>query len=246
MAKALPTTLPVDATPLTFSGTRLKAFILDAGTTAILSAVVTLTANSVANSGTAQATSVPNITVPAGSSLNFGGVVVTLTADAVLTAVAAPVTFAPTNPAIQSGATANYSNLRQIPTTEDISPTMSDDEETIKIQGRATPIRVMNGKDFKMTIKTLAGVTDPIVKELLIAGQNLSGGTGLTSNLKRILVQFDDGLALLALCNIGAGMPTGKAGAAQRYDFMANSTGAIYWCDTNEGAATVWRQIGGV
>ena len=245
MPKTLPTVLPADAGALTYSGTRLKAFLLDAGATAVISAVVTVTANSAAASGTAQATAVPNVTIPSGTTLNLGGVLVTLTADAPLTNVAAPITFAPTNPAINTGATANYSNMRQIPTTEDISPTMSDDEETIKIQGRATPIRVMNGKDFKMTIKTLAGVTDPVVKELLIAGQNLSGGVGQASNLKRILVQFDDGLAMLALCNIGAGMPQAKAGTAQRYDFAANSTGALYWSDTNE-AAPVWRQIGGV
>ena len=245
MPKTLPSVLPADQGALTYTGTKLKAFLLDPGATAVISAVVTVTANSAANSGAAQATAVPNVTVPAGSTLNFGGVLVTLTADAPLTNVAAPITFAPTNPAINSGSTANYSNMRQIPTTEDISPTMSDDEETIKIQGRATPIRVMNGKDFKLTIKTLAGVADPVVKELLIAGQNLSGGTGLLSNLKRIMVQFDDGLALLALCNIGAGMPQAKAGAAQRYDFNANSTGALYWADMNE-AAPVWRQIGGV
>ena len=243
--KTLPAALPVDNTPLTYTGTKVKAFLLDAGATSVISAVVTTTTASAANSGTAQATAVPNVTVPAGSSLNFGGVVVVLTADAPLTAVAAPITFAPTNAAIPNGTTANYSNMRQIPTTEDISPTMSDDEETIKIQGRATPIRVMNGKDFKCTLKTIAGITDPVVKELTIAGQNLSGGTGQYSNLKRLMVQFDDGLALLALCNIGAAMPSGKAGAAQRYDFSANSTGALYWTDQNE-AAPVWRQIGGV
>lgn len=243
--KTLPTVLPQDTTPTTYTGTKVKAFLLDAGALAVITAVITTTAIGAANSGTAQATAVPNVTIPSGSTLNLGGVLVTLLADAPLTAVAAPITFAPTNPAIPSGTTANYSNMRQIPVTEDIAPTMSDDEETIKIQGRATPIRVMNGKDFKCTLKTIAGITDPVVKELTIAGQNLSGGTGLSSNLKRIMVQFDDGLALLALCNIGAAMPSGKAGAAQRYDFSANSTGALYWCDMNE-TVPVWRQIGGI
>ena len=245
MTKTLPTVLPADNTPLTYTGTKVKAFLLDAGATAVINAVITVATNVAVDALQASLTSVPDITVPAGASLTFGGVALTLTAPANITSVASNVAVSAPHAAVAAAQTANYSNMRQIPTTEDISPTLSDDEETIKIQGRATPIRVMNGKDFKMTIKTIAGVTDPIVKELLIAGQNLSGGTGVLSNLKRIVVEFDDGLALLALCNIGAGMPSGKAGAAQRYDFAANSTGALYWSDTNE-PAPVWRQIGGV
>lgn len=240
MTKALPTSIPADTTPKTYSGTKVKAFLLDPSATSMVSATLTLAAAVAANATTASISSSSAVTLPAGTVLDFGGVRLTVgNAPANVTAVASNVTItaAPAG-GVPSGATATYANFVQVPVTEDISPTLADDEETIKLQGRATPVRVMNGKDLTAMLKTVAGIDDPVVKRLVQKGAQLS-----PLNRERLIFQFDDGFALLALCNIGAPKPEGKAGTSQRYNFSANSTGALYWTDMNEPTPE-WHEIG--
>lgn len=239
MAPTLPTTLPKDNTPNTYSGTKVKAFLLPLDATTLISATLTLAAAVAKDATTASISSSADVTIPAGTVLDFGGTKLTVgnaAEDLTSTASSVAITAAPA--AVANGTTAAYANYVQVPVTEEIAPTLADDEETIKIQGRATPVRVMNGKDLTANLKTIAGIDDPVVKRLVQKGAQLS-----PDNRERILFQFDDGFALLALCNIGAPKPEGRAGSAQRYNFSANSTGRLFWTDMNETTPT-WHEIG--
>ncbi len=238
MAKQLPTSLPTDNTPKTYSGTKVKAFLLDPSATTLITATLTLAAGVAEAATTASISSASNVTLPAGTVLDFGGTRLTVDAEADVTNVASNVTIEAAPAAVTNGTTAEYANYLQVPVTEEIAPTLTDDEETIKLQGRATPVRVMNGKDLTANLKTIAGIDDPVVKRLVQKGAQLS-----PDNTERILFQFDDGFALLALCSIGAPKPEGRAGTAQRYNFSANSTGRLFWTDMNEADPT-WHEIG--
>ncbi|MEI3783783.1 hypothetical protein U9R89_21940 [Pectobacterium brasiliense] len=238
MAKSLPTTLPTDNTPKTYTGTKVKAFLLDPSATSLITSSLTLAAGVAEAATTASISSVPNVTLPVGTVLDFGGTRLTVGAEANVTNVASNVTIEAAPAAVTTGTTADYANYVQVPVTEEIAPTLADNEETIQLQGRATPVRVMNGKDLTANLKTIAGIDDPVVKRLVQKGAQLS-----PDNTERILFQFDDGFALLALCNIGAPKPEGRAGTAQRYNFNANSTGRLFWTDMNEASPT-WHEIG--
>lgn len=239
MAKTLPTTLPTDNTPKTYTGTKVKALLLDPSATSLISATLTLAAAVASGANTASISSDVDVTLPAGATLDFGGTILTVGgADEPVTSAASSVAITAAPAAVDNGTTATYANYVQVPVTEEIAPTLADNEETIQLQGRATPVRVMNGKDLTANLKTIAGIDDPVVKRLVQKGAQLS-----PDNTERILFQFDDGFALLALCNIGAPKPEGRAGTAQRYNFSANSTGRLFWTDMNEANPT-WHEIG--
>lgn len=240
MTKTLPASLPVDRTPRTYSGTKLKGYLLDmTATTIVLGATLTLATAVAAAATTASISSSEDVTLPAGTKLDFGGVILTVgNAAEPLTSTASSVTITAAPAAVAQGTTAIYTNAPEIPLTEENMPSLADDEETIKVQGRPTPIRVMNGKDLTASLKTIAGIDDPVVKRLVAKGAQLS-----PNNQERLLWIFDDGFAILALCNIGAPKPEGRTGTAQRYNFSANLAGDAYWADLNE-VSPEWQKIG--
>lgn len=233
--QALPSALPTDLTPNTYSGTPMTAYLLADGATTTVSTTVTTSAAAL-TSATAVTVNALTAALPVGASLDFAGTKAVLTAAAAIGATA--LTVAALTGGIANGVTALYVNFDEIPLAEDYTATLTSDEEVIKIHGRFTPVRNTNGFDFTSTIKTIAGIDNKIVKRLTIYGAQGSPG-----NRARILFRFADGFCILATVNIGAAKPDGKVGSSQRYEFGANLSGDLYWCDLNE-ATPQWYKIG--
>jgi len=231
----VPVAVPVDNTPKTYSGTLLTAFLLLATQTTLITATVTTGALAAANATSITVTALP-AAIPSGAILDFGGVLATLTANAAQGATTLAVSALPGG--IASGATATYTNLSEIPLAEDFAPSLTDDEETIKVHGRITPIRSTNGKDMTANIKTIAAIDDPVIKRLVVLGTQISPG-----NRARLLFKYADGFCILATVDIGSPKPGGAVGSTQRYEFSANLSGKLLWCDLNE-ATPQWYPIG--
>ncbi|OLV20222.1 hypothetical protein [Deinococcus marmoris] len=234
----LPTSIPADSTPQTWSGTDLRTFLVPLDATVFIPEVaVTNTAAVAAAATTMQLSSASAVTIPANTVLRFGTSSVTVTAAADLTSAASAVTIAPAATAIAINAVSTYTNLVEIPLAEESSPTLADDEETIKVHGRSTPIRSVNGKDLTSMIKTLAGLDDPTVLRLTIKGTQKS-----PNNRERLLWLYPDGFALLGMVNIGAPVRTAAAGSTQRVQFSSNLSGNAYWANLNDATPT-WIPI---
>ncbi|MBZ9752725.1 hypothetical protein K7W42_17935 [Deinococcus sp. HMF7604] len=233
----LPTAVPADNTPKTYSGTKLRAFILTGGTTLVTAAVLTAASNISSAATTASLTAASATFVPAGSVLVFGTTPLVTTADITVATTATSVAIQAAPAAVASGATANFSNLLEIPLAEELSPTLSSMEESINVHGRITPIRTTNGIDFTANIRTLAAIDDPVVRRLTAKGMSIS-----PNNRERIVYLYDDGFALLATVNIGA--PNRQAGPnqTQRAQFAANLSGTLAWSDTNATTPT-WTTV---
>jgi hypothetical protein len=229
----LPANIPADTTPQTYSGTLIRAYLLDLAASQVVQATVTNSADVAANAVSAQLSSSVPTTLPAGTVLTFGAVNLTLTADASLTGVASAVAIASPHNAVLAAATASYSNLVEIPLTEDMQPTVGDDEETIKVQNRATPIRSTNGKDLTATIKTVSGLTNVVVKRMVGIGTRLS-----PANRARVVWIYPDGFAIMATVNLSH-TPEGMVGKAVRHAFKANLTGDLLWANLND-AVPAW------
>lgn len=234
----VPTAAPVDDTPKTYSGTRLRAFLLPVVGDIILSVVLTNTALVAKDGTSAQLTADSATFVPSGSLLTFNnGVAVTTTADVTIGTTATAVAIAAAPAPLAASATSTYSNLTEIPLAEELNPTITDMEESINVHGRITPIRNVNGKDMTATIRTLAAIDNPVVKTLIARGMSIS-----PNNRARLLWLYDDGFALLATVNIGA--PTRQSGPNQtlRAQFSANLSGKVAWADLTLAAPT-WNQL---
>jgi hypothetical protein len=228
----LPTSVPADNTPGTYSGTAVKVYELPLNATGIIDTTVTSAAIA-ANAATASLSATPGATLPSGSVLYFGGVRITLAAEAPLTASPTAIAIQPAPAPVAANATAAYSNLTEIPLTEDMTPTVTNDEETVKIQGRTTPIRIVNGKDLSATIKTLAGAGNPVVGHLIGLGTRLS-----PNNRTRLLWAYPDGFALLATVNVSH-TPEGMVGKAQRHTFAVGLSGDLLYANRND-PTPVW------
>lgn len=237
----LPTNLPADKTPNTYSGTQLKTYLLAPNATSIIpSMVLTNTAGVAANATSISLSAPSTVEVPSGTVLTFGTVQVTTAAAATITnGASTAVSIQPAAAAVANGATADYTNLLEVPIAEESNPTLADQEETINVHGRITPIRVVNGKDMTASIKTLGGIDDPVVKRLITKGMSIS-----PNNKERIIWVYPDGFALLATVNIGA--PTRQAAPAgsQRVTVSANLSGGLYWANLNDQSPT-WKQVNG-
>lgn len=233
----LPTATPVDNTPVTYSGTRLRAFLLPTTGDIVLAVVITNTASLAEGATTAQLSAASATFVPSGSTITFGGVALTTAADVTIGTTATAVTIAAAPAAVTLGATTSYTNLVEIPIAEELNPTITDMEESINVHGRITPIRNVNGKDMTATIRTLAAIDNPVVKTLIAKAMSIS-----PNNRARVLWLYDDGFALLATVNIGA--PTRQSGPNQtlRAQFSANLSGKAAWADLTL-AAPVWNQL---
>ncbi|CAM4237867.1 hypothetical protein [Deinococcus marmoris] len=235
----LPTVIPVDDTPKTYSGTALRTFLLAPGATVLIVAlVVTNTALVAKDATTMQLSSVSDVTIPAGTVLTFGTTEVTVMTEEELTSVASAVTIAAAPAEIAANATAEYSNLTEVPVAEESNPSITDSEETIQVHGRYTPVRSVNGKDMTATIRTIAGIGDPVVKRLTTKGFEIS-----PNNVERVVWLYPDGFALLATVNVGAPMRQSAPGNTQRAQFTANLSGKLAWTDVNE-TTPVWNVVG--
>lgn len=235
MPPTLPTSLPADTTPAPYSSTNWHLYLLDDNATSVVQGVTITTGASAASGATSiTVTALPNA-IPSGTVLNFGGVPATLTADAASGATTLAVSAL--SGAIASGATATYSNLTEVPVSEQFNVDMPNDEETIKVFGRTTPIRVVNGKDLTMTVRTIAGITDPTVKRLQIKGRRIS-----PNNRQRVVLLCSDGYAILAMVNV-SGKPVGQPGQSQRWEFAMNLSGDMYDANLND-TTPAWAKIG--
>ena len=235
----LPKVLPVDDTPKTYSGTGLRTFLLAPGASVLIAALlITNTAEVAKDAVTMQLSSASNVTIPAGTVLTFGTTKVTVTAAEDLTSTPSAVTIAAAPATIAANATADYSNLTEVPVAEESNPSITDAEETIQVHGRYTPVRSINGKDMTATLRTIAGIDDPVVKRLTAKGFQIS-----PNNVERIVWLYPDGLALLATVNIGAPARQAGPGNTQRAQFAANLSGKLAWADLTE-ASPEWQEVG--
>ncbi|MVN88767.1 hypothetical protein GO986_18675 [Deinococcus sp. HMF7620] len=235
----LPTTLPSETTPKTYSANKLRTFIVSAqATTLIVNGTITNTAVVNANATTALLSADVNSFVPTGTTLLFGTIPVITTADVTIGTGATTVNIqaAPAG-GLAANATATYSNLLEIPTPEEVSPTLTADEETIKVHGRTTPIRSVNGIDMTANIRTLAAIDDPVVRRLVGKGMSLS-----PNNRERLLWLYDDGFALMGTVNIGAPNRQAAPGGTQRCMFTANLSGGLHWANLND-TTPVWKAV---
>ncbi|WP_155299632.1 hypothetical protein [Deinococcus kurensis] len=234
----LPDSLPADNTPKTYAGTKLLTFLLAAGATSIITGATITNTTAVAKDATTMTVSATDSTfIPSGTVLTFGTTQVTTTADVTATAGGAAVAIKAAPAAIALNATATYSNLLEVPTPEESNPTLSDQEETINVHGRVTPIRSVNGKDLTATIRTIAAIDDPVVERLITRGMSLS-----PNNRERVLWLYPDGFALLATVNIGAPTRQAAPGGTQRVQVTANLSGALAWANLNDTTPT-WKEV---
>lgn len=236
----LPATLPADNTPKTYSGTKLVTYLLAVGASAIIPATTLTNTAAVAANATTMTISAPsNVDLPSGTVLTFGTTQVTTTAAATVTNAGTAVAIQAAPAAVPINTTATYTNLLEVPIAEESNPTLADQEETINVHGRITPIRVVNGKDMTATIRTLGGIDDPVVKRLITRGMSIS-----PNNRERVIWVYPDGFALLATVNIGAPTRQAAAGNSQRVQVSANLSGGLFWANLNDPAPT-WQAVNG-
>jgi len=234
----LPNTLPADATPNTYDATNIRAFLVSPDATEIIPDVTVTTAAIAANAVTASLSGPAPVTVPTGTVLVFGTTRITLTQAAALTAVPAPFSIVAAPAAVAANSTAIFSVLLEIPVAEELTPSFTDQEETIRVHGRSTPIRNVNGKDMTAMLRTVAGLDNPVVARLYAKGMR-----GTPNNRERILWRYPDGLAILATVNIGAPSPQGQTGNSMRHQFSANLSGKAFYCNLND-ANPAWVELG--
>lgn len=228
--KPMPTAVPVDNTPETTSATPWKAYLLADGATIITEdAEIKPTAEAAKDAIAIPVAALP-IPLAIGTVLDFGGVKATLSAPAEAAATSLAVTALAAK--IPLGATAfGGGTLQEIPLSEQFNPDLPFDIETIKVHGRNTPIRKVNGVDMTMTVRTVASLKNPVVNEL----KRANGAR------KRIVLKTTDGYALLGLC-IVIGKPSGQTGQSQRWEFTINLTGRLfeaYLMDENPA----WKEV---
>lgn len=236
----LPATLPADNTPKTYSGTKLVTYLLAVGASTIIPATTLTNAAAVAANATTMTISAPsNVDLPSGTVLTFGTTQVTTTAAATVTNAGTAVAIQAAPAAVPINTTATYTNLLEVPVAEESNPTLADQEETINVHGRITPIRVVNGKDMTATIRTLGGIDDPVVKRLITRGMSIS-----PNNRERVIWVYPDGFALLATVNIGAPTRQAAAGNSQRVQVSANLSGGLFWANLNDPTPT-WQAVNG-
>ncbi|GAA5514770.1 hypothetical protein Dcar01_03531 [Deinococcus carri] len=234
--KPLPQALPADNTPNTYSGNDWHLYLVDADANAIrMPATVTTTAAAVAGA-TSLTVAALNAPIADNAVLDFGGVQVTVTEPAA--AGATQLTVAALTGALpQNSQATTEGTLTEVPLGEQFNPDMPSNEETINVHGRTTPIRVVNGKDLTMTVRTVAGITDPVVARLKNLGRRLS-----PNNKVRVVLKTADGYAILATVNV-AGKPTAAPNQSQRWEFTMNLSGDMYDADLNE-TNPAWTLIG--
>ncbi|GAA5503018.1 hypothetical protein Dxin01_02767 [Deinococcus xinjiangensis] len=233
--KPLPKILPKDTTPNTHSATLTSCLVLPADAMEIIDAQVKAGA-AAAKDATTLTVAALTTAIPAGTVLDFGGVPVVVTTAAAAGAVELDIEALPA--ALANAAAATFHNYDEVPLAENFNATLNDDEETIKVHGRFTPIRSKNGVDFTATIKTVAGADDPVIARLIEAGMQPTPGCR-----RRLVFVWSDGFALLVTVNIGAPKPSGNPGQSMRYDFAANLAGHAYWTNLND-PAPVWKPVG--
>lgn len=232
----MPANLPADNTPNTYSGNDWKLFLVADGATSILEPF-TVTASAAAAAGATSIT-VNALTSPVASGvvLSFGGVLATLSAAAAAGATSLAVNAL--SAAIPSGSTATApGTLTEVPLAEQFNPDMPASEETINLHGRTTPIRVVNGKDLTMTVRTVAGLDNAVVKRLKNLGRRIS-----PNNKVRVVLKTADGYAILAQVNVTA-KPSASPNQSQRWEFGMNLSGDMYDADLND-ANPAWALIG--
>lgn len=234
--KALPQALPVDSTPRTYSGNDWHLFLVDEDADGIIEGTTVVTAAPAAANATTITVAALRSPLASGTVLDFGGVDATLTAAAA--AGATQLTVTALSGAIAQGTTATTEGtLTEVPLGEQFNPDMPSNEEVVNVHGRTTPIRVVNGKDMTMTVRTVAGLDDPTVKRLKNLGRRLS-----PNNRVRVVLKTADGYALLATVNV-AGKPTAAPNQSQRWEFTMNLSGGLWDADLTE-ANPVWTPIG--
>ncbi|WP_104992722.1 hypothetical protein [Deinococcus sp. NW-56] len=234
--KALPEALPADNTPNTYSGNDWHLYLVDAEADAIREPATVTTTAAAATGATTLAVAALNAPIADNAVLDFGGVDVTVTEPAAAGATQLTVA-ALTGPLAQNARATTDGTLTEVPLGEQFNPDMPSSEETIQVHGRTTPIRVVNGKDLTMTVRTVAGITDPVVQRLKNLGRRLS-----PNNKVRIVLKTADGYAILATVNV-AGKPTAAPSQSQRWEFTMNLSGDMYDADLNDANPT-WTPIG--
>lgn len=234
--KDIPVNLPTDNTANVYSATAWKLWLLlDGATQAIKPFAVTVNANANKDAVALTVVALP-FALASGLVLDFGGVKATLTAAAEAGATSLAVT-ALSGPIAKGTPADAPGTMREVPLAAQLQPTMTNNEESIPIFGRITPIRVTNGKDFTMTVSTVAGLDDPIVSEMVDKGDMIS-----PANRGRFILEAADGYAVLVTVNIGHKL-AGQPNQSQRHEFDLNLSGKMF--KTNRlVAAPVWKEIG--
>lgn len=227
--------IPVDATPDTVSAT--PNYVLVGAADAINPNRIQITVDDTTIAVGDTSITVVALTgaIPSGTVLDFNGIPVTLTAAAANAATALTVE-ALTN-VVPNGAVAEYGEFRRVPLSEEWSVTLKDDNENIKVHGRTLPITSKNGIDFEAKIKTVAGIADPTVKDLVQAGLSLGKLAKRT-----FIFLFNDGFIVMCRALVGVMNPDGKAGSAQRYEASLMLAGDLYWANINEPTVT-WKKV---
>lgn len=231
----VPTANPKDNTPKTYTATDLKAYLVPL--TGILIPTAVITTGAIAKNALSATLTAAGIFVPSGTVLEFGGVQITTAADVTADADGEAVAIVAAPALVPANATANFSNLVEIPTAEASTPTLADSEETKQVHGRSTPIRIVNGKDLTATIRTLAGIDNPVAKRLWIKGLKKS-----PNNMERILWIWPDGVALMATVNVGVGKRDKGPMTAMTTEHAVGLSGGL-WSANLTDTTPVWEQV---
>lgn len=236
----LPPTAPADSTPDVYTGTLTELFFGPTRGGLILPVALTSVGVTAANALTMKlkATTAP-VTVRAGATLLFGLIPVKVT-EAVTVGTAAggtDVTIAAAPAEIAATTATTYSDFTQIPLNEEFSMTVKSESESIKVFGRKTPISTKNLIDAELMFKTIASIQDPVVKELIAIGNELSPACH-----RQFLAKYSDGYMLLGTFSLEAGTPDTKPAATMRYGFKGNLAGDLYSGDLNE-SVFAWKKL---
>ncbi|AFD27733.1 hypothetical protein [Deinococcus gobiensis] len=232
----LPTTNPVDKTPKTYSATDVTAYLVPL--TGVLIVGASITTGAIAKAAVTATLTGAGIFIPSGTVLEFAnGVLITTAADVTADADGEAVAIVAAPAAVPAGTAATYTNLLEIPTAEAVTPQLADNEETKQVHGRGTPIRVVNGKDLTATIRTLAGLDNPVAKRLWLKGLKKS-----PNNVERVLWVYPDGLALMATVNVGVGKRGQGPMQTMTTEHAAGLSGGLWAANLNDASPT-WEAV---
>jgi hypothetical protein len=232
----VPTANPKDKTPKTYSATDVTTYLVPLTGPLIPSATVTTSAIT-KEAVTTTLTATAALFLPSGTVLDFDGVEITTAADVTADAAGKSVAIVAATAAVANNKTATYTNLVEVPTAEASVPQLADMEETKQVHGRSTPIRVVNGKDMTATIRTLAGVDNPVAKRLWLKGLKKS-----PNNVERVLWVYPDGVALMATVNVGIGKRGGGPMQTMTTEHAAGLSGGLWTADLTDDAPE-WEQV---
>lgn len=236
----LPAIVPATYVPETYSSNDVKVYVGPAeGGIFLPVPVMGPDTETAKGATTVSVTSEKEIQLHAGSVLIFGSVPVKVKAPTKLLAkTETEVPVEATSAVIPADVQAYYTDFPEFPLAEDSTFVPKDTTETVNLYGSKFAFSSKNMMDADVTLKTLAGIKDPVTADLVEAGKRLGGQAR-----RGIVFVYPDGNVIFGGLTIGAGFtPTTQTGNAMRYNFSGKLAGQLYTLNLND-ADPKWEKL---